>query len=174
MTHIRRPFLLLIALLMSLSVSTLTITACERVPVKAVEGGVHVDTANCTENQASMTDPQRAFLDCISGGDVRIRIELSRNAWDAIRVDAGVLDADAAFNEPSLPEAGIAGAYATRIVFIDGAHCRESRFDNGTTENARLDCQNGPYPFIVLLGRQEWRAIKARTKPAPFEAGPGK
>lgn len=169
MTPIRRPFLLLIALVMSLSVSMFAITACERVPVKAIEGGVHVDTANCTENQASMGDTQRAFLDCISGGDVRIRIELSRNAWDAIRLDAGMLDLDA-----GLTEDGGLGAYVTRIVFIDGAHCREDKYDDGRSDNVRLACQNGPYPFLVFFGRQEWRAIKSRTRPAPFEAGPGK
>lgn len=136
-------------------------------PVKAVEGGVHVDTQNCHENAASAGNLDRSILDCVSGGDVTVRIELARSAWDAIRQenerlsDAGISDGG--------PE-----AYAVRIVTIDGSHCREDATDDGASENARLACINGPYPYRVYLGRQEWRAIKARTKPAPFEAGPGK
>lgn len=168
MIAIRRSFLFVIALVMTLSLSIFTIAACERNPVKAVEGGVHVDTANCTEAPlAAGQDPNRAFLDCISGGDVRIRIELQRSAWNSIQ------------GQPTEPPIAAAG---TPAVSIDGAGCREDASDKPQNEQALLVCQglilvNGRREkgtYLILIGRQEWRAIKARTITAPYEAGPGK
>jgi hypothetical protein len=165
MTHpIRRSFLLLITLVLTLSASTLTIAACERNPVKAVEGGVHVDTANCNEAPlVAGQDPNRAFLDCISGGDVRIRIELQRTAWKSIQ------------GHDTAPPLASAGA---PTLSIDGARCREDALDKAASEQALLSCEGlidaGKVSFLVSIGRQEWRAIKARTIPAPYEAGPGK
>lgn len=141
------------------SVSFIVLAACERNPVKAVEGGVHVDTQNCRENtSAPGATTERAILDCISGGDVTVRIELARTAWDAVRtLDAGANEA----------------ARAT-LLFVDAQHCKENARDSATTENAILDCSLGAQTVIVYLGRQEWRAIKARKTAAPYEAGPGK
>lgn len=131
--------------------------------VKAVEGGVHVDTQNCHENAASAGNRERTILDCVSGGDVMVRVELARSAWDALHaLDAGSSDS------------GDVSTEATRILYIDGSHCKEDPRDSTLGENALLDCLVGTTTYLVYVGRQEWRAIKARTKPAPFEAGPGK
>ena len=137
--------------------------------VKAVQGGVHVDTSNCRENAASAGNLDRTILDCVSGGDVMIRIELARSAWDAIHLaDAGILD--------SSVDGGGGPLEATRILAIDGSHCTDDPRDKGDGENARIYCRSlgGLTDYLVTIGRQEWRAIKARTRPAPFEAGPGK
>lgn len=148
-------------LLLALLISALSLAACG--PVKAVQGGVHVDTNNCRENSASMGNLDRTILDCISGGDVMIRVELARTAWDALQLsDAGLRDAGP--------------LEATRLLTIDGSHCQEDSRDPGEGENALIRCRSlgGLTDYLVTIGRQEWRAIKARTKPAPFEAGPGK
>jgi len=132
--------------------------------VKAVEAGVHVDADNCKEAPLTpQSHPDRTVLDCVSGGDVTVRIELARAVWNTIRAsDAGALASSS--NAPSLS--------------IDGARCRENVRDHAASETALLDCEGesdgGRVSFIVALGRQEWRAIKARTRPGPFEAGPGK
>lgn len=58
---------------------------------------------------------------------------------------------------------------------VDSSHCKESAEHAGDPEIALLDCVSGGEASVrVELGRREWQALKARTAPAPFEAGPGK
>lgn len=132
--------------------------------VKAVEGGVHVDTSNCREARPTADQSvDKTVLDCVSGGDVNVRIELQRTAWQAIQG----LDAApplAAANAPSLS--------------IDGTRCREDANDKPSSEQALLSCEGisdgGKTSFLVSIGRHEWKSIKSRTRPGPVDPGPGK
>lgn len=49
--------------------------------VKAVETSLRVDADRCKEAGDKPVDPESTWLDCISGGEVTVRIELPRKAW---------------------------------------------------------------------------------------------
>lgn len=132
--------------------------------VKAVEGGVHVDTSKCNEVPPTANQPiDRAILDCVSGGDVHVRIELQRTAWQAVQ---------------GLDTAPPLAASTAPSLSIDGTRCREDALDKAQNEQALLSCEGlsdgGKVSFLVSIGRQEWRAIKSRTRPGPVDPGPGK
>jgi len=59
-------------------------------------------------------------------------------------------------------------------VRIDASHCKESTAHADDPDLSLLECASGEATIRVELGRAEWHAIRARTAPAPFEAGPGK
>lgn len=144
-----------------ISIAQLVLTSCT--PVKAVETGVRVDTDRCTE--AGVRGDQ-TLLDCVSGGEVRVRIELARSAWEAAkRRDAGTSPAPA--TPAPYADAGVTLA-------IDGAHCKLDALDAKKNEVALLDCREGSVKYLVSIGREEWRAIEAKTIPAPYPTGPGK
>lgn len=132
-------------------------------PVKAVETGVRVDTDRCTE---AGTRGDQTLLDCVSGGEVRVRVELARSAWEAAkRRDAG---------SPSPPSSSAPYLDAGVALAIDGAHCKLDALDVKRNEVALLDCRDGGVKYLVSIGREEWRAIEAKTVPAPYPTGPGK
>jgi hypothetical protein len=57
----------------------LSLVACGH--VKAVETSLKVSTDRCKESGEQPKDTGQTWLDCLSGGEVSVRIELPRKVW---------------------------------------------------------------------------------------------
>lgn len=55
-------------------------------PVKAVETSLRIDADRCKEAGVRPADPDSTFLDCVSGGELTVRIEMPRRAWQDMKL----------------------------------------------------------------------------------------